>query len=64
MNDVRTVQKRLQEAEESISFINKEETLCKWDQTIYPEVESLKVSIEPYQKLFALVLKWQRTEKR
>ncbi|RXM98274.1 Dynein heavy chain 12, axonemal [Acipenser ruthenus] len=64
VNDVRTVQKRLQEAEESISFINKEEILYKWDQTIYPEVESLKVSIEPYQKLFALVLKWQRTEKR
>ncbi|MGH0136030.1 UNVERIFIED_CONTAM: hypothetical protein FKN15_058794 [Acipenser sinensis] len=64
VNDVRTVQKRLQEAEESISFINKEETLYKWDQTFYPEVESLKVSIEPYQKLFALVLKWQRTEKR
>ncbi|MGH0152041.1 UNVERIFIED_CONTAM: hypothetical protein FKN15_073256 [Acipenser sinensis] len=64
VNDVRTVQIRLQEAEESISFINKEETLYKWDQTFYPEVESLKVSIEPYQKLFALVLKWQRTEKR
>ncbi|RXM97062.1 Dynein heavy chain 12, axonemal [Acipenser ruthenus] len=64
VNNVRTVQKRLQEAEESISFINKEETLCKWDQTIYPEVESLKVSIESYQKLFAMVLKWQRTEKQ
>ena len=64
VTDVRTVQKRLQDAEEAIVFINKEENLYKWDQTFYPGVEVIKESIEPYQKLFALVLKWQRTEKR
>lgn len=64
MTDVRTVQKRLQDAEEAIDFINKEETLYKWDLSSYPVVEVIKESIEPYQKLFGLVLKWQRTEKR
>ncbi|XP_062316503.1 dynein axonemal heavy chain 12 [Osmerus eperlanus] len=64
VTDVRTVQKRLQDAEEAIVFINKEENLYKWDQTFYPAVEVIKESIEPYQKLFGLVLKWQRTEKR
>nr|XP_046220993.1 dynein axonemal heavy chain 12 [Oncorhynchus gorbuscha] len=64
VTDVRTVQKRLQDAEEAIDFINKEETLYKWDLSSYPVVEVIKESIEPYQKLFGLVLKWQRTEKR
>ncbi|KAA8590936.1 hypothetical protein FQN60_001879 [Etheostoma spectabile] len=64
MTDVRTVQKLLQEAEEAIVFINKEEVFYKWDQTCYPELEVIKDNIEPYQKLFGLVLKWQRTENR
>lgn len=58
------VQKRLQDAEESIVFINKEETLYKWDLTTYPVIDVIKESIEPFQKLFGLVLKWQRTEKK
>jgi dynein heavy chain len=32
--------------------------------TKYPELDKLKVNIEPYQKFFNFVLKWQRTEKR
>uniref|UniRef100_A0A8C2FTF9 Dynein, axonemal, heavy chain 12 n=1 Tax=Cyprinus carpio TaxID=7962 RepID=A0A8C2FTF9_CYPCA len=55
-SDVRTVQKRIQDIEESIVFINKEEALYKWDQTTYPEVDVIKESIEPYQKLFNLFL--------
>ncbi|XP_067448608.1 dynein axonemal heavy chain 12 [Thunnus thynnus] len=62
--DVRTVQKLLQEAEETIDYINKEEAFYNWDPTFYPEVEVIKESIEPYQKLFGLVLNWQRTENR
>ncbi|XP_072306337.1 dynein axonemal heavy chain 12 [Eucyclogobius newberryi] len=61
--DVRTVQKLIQETEEVIEYINKEETLYKMDLTSYPEVDSIQESIEPYQKLFGLVLKWQRTQK-
>lgn len=64
VTDVRTVQKLLQEAEEAIIFINKEEDFYEMDQTFYPEVDIIKDSIEPYQKLFGFVLKWQRTENR
>ncbi|XP_037760095.1 dynein axonemal heavy chain 12 isoform X2 [Chelonia mydas] len=64
VTDMRALQKRIQEAEETVAFINKEETLFKWELTEYPVLESLKVNIEPYQKLFVLILKWQRTEKR
>ncbi|XP_049921653.1 dynein axonemal heavy chain 12 [Epinephelus moara] len=64
MTDVRTVQKLLQEAEEEIVLINKEEAFYEMDQTCYPEVEVIRDSIDPYQKLFGFVLKWQRTENR
>ncbi|XP_027026371.2 dynein axonemal heavy chain 12 [Tachysurus fulvidraco] len=64
LKDVRTEQKRLEEIEESIVFINEEEALYNFDLTDYPEVAMIKENIEPYQKLFGLVLKWQRTEKR
>ncbi|XP_031701028.1 dynein heavy chain 12, axonemal isoform X2 [Anarrhichthys ocellatus] len=64
VTDVRTVQKLLQEAEEEIIFINSEELFYKWDQTCYPEVEVIKASISLYQKLFGLVLNWQRTQNR
>uniref|UniRef100_A0A8C4YH30 Dynein heavy chain 12, axonemal n=1 Tax=Gopherus evgoodei TaxID=1825980 RepID=A0A8C4YH30_9SAUR len=64
VTDMRALQKRIQEAEETVTFINKEETLFKWELTEYPVLESLKVNIDPYQKLFVLILKWQRAEKR
>uniref|UniRef100_G1PAG5 Dynein axonemal heavy chain 12 n=1 Tax=Myotis lucifugus TaxID=59463 RepID=G1PAG5_MYOLU len=64
VTDVRQLQKRIQESEEAVQFINKEEELFKWEVTKYPELDKLKVNIEPYQKFFNLVLKWQRTEKR
>ena len=64
ITDIRADQKLLQEAEETIAFINKEEAFYKWDPTCYPEVDVIKDSIEPYHKLFGLVLKWQRTESR
>ncbi|XP_029456789.1 LOW QUALITY PROTEIN: dynein heavy chain 12, axonemal [Rhinatrema bivittatum] len=64
VSDVRIVQKRIQEAEETMEYINKEEALYKWELTTYPEMDALKANIEPYQKIFGLILKWQRTEKR
>ena len=64
VTDVRQLQKRIQESEEAVQLINKEEELFKWELTKYPELDKLKVNIEPYQKFFNLVLKWQRTEKR
>ncbi|XP_060913896.1 dynein axonemal heavy chain 12 [Labrus mixtus] len=64
IKDVKTVQKLLQEAEETIVFINRQEDFYKWEQTCYPEVDVIRDSIEPYHKVFGLVLKWQRTENR
>lgn len=61
---MRTLQKRIQDADETVTFINKEEKLLNWELTEYPELETLKVNTEPYQKLFVFILKWQRTEKR
>lgn len=62
--DVQTVQKLLQEAERTIVFINKEEDFYKLGQTSYQEVEVIRDSTELYQKLFGLLLNWQRTENR
>ncbi|XP_039204063.1 dynein heavy chain 12, axonemal isoform X3 [Crotalus tigris] len=64
VTDMRTLQKRIQDADEAVTFINKEEKLLNWELTEYPELETLKVNTEPYQKLFVFILKWQRTEKR
>lgn len=64
VTDVRTVQKRLAEAQEQISFINKEEELFKWEPTNYPEVDNIQVTMEPFQKLYTTVLRWQKAEKR
>uniref|UniRef100_A0A803YG09 Dynein axonemal heavy chain 12 n=1 Tax=Meleagris gallopavo TaxID=9103 RepID=A0A803YG09_MELGA len=62
--DLRALQKRIQEADDTVAFIHKEETLLKWRLSDFPLLSSLKIEVEPYQKLFHLILKWQRTEKR
>uniref|UniRef100_A0A670IHN2 Dynein axonemal heavy chain 12 n=1 Tax=Podarcis muralis TaxID=64176 RepID=A0A670IHN2_PODMU len=36
-------EKRLQDADETVAFINKEEKLFNWEQTEYPELETLKL---------------------
>lgn len=64
ITNIKTVQKYLQVAEDTIAMINKEEEFYKWEQTSYPEVTVIKDGIEPYHRLFGLVLKWQRTENR
>ena len=46
------------------SFNYQEEDLFKWEQTTYPEVEAITKAIEPYQKLFTTIVKWQRAEKK
>ncbi|XP_054243607.1 dynein axonemal heavy chain 12 [Indicator indicator] len=61
---LRVLQKRIQEADETIALINKEETLLQRQLSDFPLLSKLKVDIEPYQKLFTLILKWQQTEKR
>ncbi|NXM23807.1 DYH7 protein, partial [Oxyruncus cristatus] len=62
--DVRTLQKTIQDTDETVALINNEEILLGWKPSVFPILNNVKAEIEPYQKLFNLILKWQRTEKR
>ena len=44
--------------------INKEEELFKWEASTYPQIEAILASMEPYQRLFTSVYKWQKAEKK
>ena len=50
--------------EDNSHCVLQEEALFKWEQTTYPEVETITRSVEPYMKLFSMVVKWQRAEKK
>lgn len=62
--DVKAVQKLLQEVEQEIVFINKEEGFYSLDQSSFPQVEVIKDSSDIYHKLFGFILNWQHTESR
>ncbi|KAF4799422.1 Dynein heavy chain 7, axonemal [Turdus rufiventris] len=64
VTDVRNLQRAIQDTDETLAALNKEETLLGWKPSEFPVLNNLKTGIEPYQKLFNLILKWQRTEKR
>jgi len=64
LKDVQAVQRKISELSETIEFINMEEDLFKWELTTYPEIEILTAAIDPYLRLFSLVVKWQRSEKK
>ncbi|XP_075239189.1 dynein axonemal heavy chain 7-like isoform X2 [Convolutriloba macropyga] len=65
MNELRVIQRRMAEVRESISFVSKEEELFKVNEpTEFPEVEEINAVIEPYQRLFATVSKWMKTERK
>ncbi|OWK63542.1 Dynein heavy chain 7, axonemal [Lonchura striata] len=64
VTDVRTLQKTMQDTDETVAALNKEETLLGWKPSEFPLLNNLKTEIEPYQKLFNLIMKWQRTERR
>ncbi|XP_041350374.1 dynein heavy chain 12, axonemal-like isoform X3 [Gigantopelta aegis] len=64
VQDVRKIQQRLAEVSENISWINKEEALYKYPITTYPDVDDITSSLDPFQRLFNVVLKWQKAEKR
>ena len=64
VGDARAVQKRLGDAQEQIVWINKEEALYKFQITQFPEVDEISNTVEPYIKVFQVVNKWQRSEKK
>uniref|UniRef100_A0A8C3NFB7 Dynein axonemal heavy chain 12 n=1 Tax=Geospiza parvula TaxID=87175 RepID=A0A8C3NFB7_GEOPR len=64
VTDVRTLQKAIQDTDETVAALNKEEILLGWKPSEFPLLNNLRAEIEPYQKLFNVILKWQRTERR
>ena len=59
-----SVQKRLGEITEQTVQINKEEELFKWTPTTYPHIDTILSQLDPYQRLFTTVFKWQKAEKK
>ena len=45
-------------------YAPQEEELFKWTPTTYPQLDQIGHAIDPYQKLFNTILKWQKAEKR
>ncbi|XP_069101059.1 dynein axonemal heavy chain 12-like isoform X1 [Argopecten irradians] len=64
VQDVRLVQKRLADVTEQITWINKEELLFKYPVSTYPDVEDITAAVDPFQRLFNVVLRWQKAEKK
>jgi len=62
--DVRTVQKRLSDVVEQIQWIHREETLYKRQPTEYPDVEDIGQSLDLFYRLFYVVGRWQKAERR
>merc|ERR1711894_543702 len=64
VQDVRVVQKRITDVQESITWINKEEQLYKYPLTTYPDVDEISTAVDPFLRLFNIVTKWQKAEKK
>lgn len=58
------VQKRLTEAQETIVWVNKEEQLYKFPTSQFTEVEEINAAVDPFLRLFQVVSRWQRAEKK
>ncbi len=50
--DVSQIDKKVTEIKEQIIQINKEEELFKWDPSSYPEIDQIRTSLDPYERLF------------
>ena len=62
--DLCSLQKRLVEIGDQVVQINKEEELFKWELSTYPQIEAISSSMDPYQRLFSTVHRWQKAEKK
>lgn len=63
-NDVRVVFKRLSEAETIRKWINKEETLYQIPISPFTGIEEIKSLAEPFMKLFTIVVKYCKSERK
>ncbi|XP_059163826.1 dynein axonemal heavy chain 12-like isoform X1 [Physella acuta] len=64
VQDVRQVQRRIQDLNEQVNWINKEEQLYKYPISTYPDIEDISSSLDPFLRLFTVISKWQRAEKK
>ncbi|ELU12017.1 hypothetical protein CAPTEDRAFT_196412 [Capitella teleta] len=64
VQDVRAVQKRLVDACEQIEWIKKEEKLYKYPISNFTEPDEITTSLDPFMRLFQVVFKWQRAERK
>lgn len=64
VQDVRNVLKRLVEVESDRAWINEEERLYQMPITKYLEIDEIKSLIDPFNRLFNIVLKYFKSEKR
>uniref|UniRef100_A0A0L8HIS0 Uncharacterized protein n=1 Tax=Octopus bimaculoides TaxID=37653 RepID=A0A0L8HIS0_OCTBM len=64
IKDGATVQKRLNEARTQVAWINKEEVLYKYPLTHYPDIEEITTLLDPFVRLFAVIVKWQKSERK
>ncbi|KAL3319620.1 hypothetical protein Ciccas_001703 [Cichlidogyrus casuarinus] len=62
--DIRALQKRIGEARSTANWIEKEEALYKVTPSSYPEVTELQNMTEPFQKLFSIIQKYNKSEKK
>ncbi|ESN95105.1 hypothetical protein HELRODRAFT_102708 [Helobdella robusta] len=61
---VKSVQQRLNDAIEKGKWINREESIYKCPITDFREAEDIAVSLELFYRLFSVVSKWRKAEKR
>ncbi|GFO33725.1 dynein heavy chain 12, axonemal-like, partial [Plakobranchus ocellatus] len=64
VQDVRTVQRRIAELNEQVAWINKEEALYKYPISTYPDITDISNALDPFLRLFTVVSKWQKAEKK
>jgi dynein heavy chain len=64
VQDVRAVQKRLADVSEQIQWIHREEQLYKQPLSEFSDVEEVGGTLELFYRLFLVVSKWQKAEKR
>ena len=62
--DVRTVQKRLSDVVEQIQWIHREQALYKLRLTEYPDVDDIGISLDLFYRLFFVIGRWQKAEKK
>lgn len=64
VQDVRAVQKRLSDVIEQIQWIHREEQLYKQPLTEFADVEDIGAMLDLFHRLFLVVSKWQKAEKK